>query len=92
MTRLAYKVVGRFLVMMIMSTKVLLVAQWIGLLSAGSTVNSHVPPVVLQAHLSMQDIVTLMMNRHEQVLTIRWNRLVGHIALARGAHRYALDT
>ena len=68
MTRLASRVVGGFLVMMMMmimlSTKALLVVQWIGLLSAGSTVNSHVPPVVLQAHLSMPDVVTLMMSRH----------------------------
>ena len=70
MTRLESRVVGGFLLMMMMmmmmilSTKALLVAQWIGLLSARSTVNSHVPLVVLQAHLSMPNVVTLMMSRH----------------------------
>ena len=63
MTRLASRVVGEFLVMM-MSTKALLVAQWIGLLSAGTTVNSRVSVLVLQVHLSMLDIVTLIMSRH----------------------------
>ena len=60
MTKLASRVVGGFLVMMMMSTKAMLVAQWIGLLSAGSTVNSHVPTLVLQAHLSMPKIVMQM--------------------------------
>ena len=96
MTRLASRVVGGFLVMMMMmmlSTKALLVAQCIRLLSAGSTVNSHMPPVVLQAHLSMSDVVTLMMSRQgEQALTVRWNGLVGHIAPAQRVHNYAPDT
>ena len=65
MTRLVSRVVRGFLVMMMMmSTKALLVAQWIKLLSAGSTVNSHVLALVLQAHLSMPKIVTLIMSRH----------------------------
>ena len=64
MTRLASRVVGGFLVMMMMSTKALLVAQWIGQLSAGTTINSCVPALVLQAHLSMPEIVTWIMSRH----------------------------
>ena len=52
------------MMMMMLITKALLVAKWIELLSVGLTVNSHVPPVVLQAHLSMPDVVTLMMSRH----------------------------
>ena len=39
MTMLASRVVGGFLVMMMLSTKALLVVQWIALLSAGSTIN-----------------------------------------------------
>ena len=73
--------------MMMISIKALLVAQWIGLLSAGKTVNSHALALVLQAHLSLPKIVTLRMNRHgEQALIVRWNGLVDHITLARGAH------
>ena len=70
MTRLAAsRVVGRFLVMMIMmlmmfNTMVLIFAQWTGLLSGGPTEDSHVPALVLQAHLSMPDIVSLIMSRH----------------------------
>ena len=67
MTRLASRVFGGFLVMMMkmmMSTKALLVAQGNGLLSAGTTVNSHAPTLVLQAHLSMPEIVALIMIRH----------------------------
>ena len=70
MTRLAAsKVVGMFLVMMIMmlmmfNTKILIFAQWTGLLSGGPTGDSHVPALVLQAHLSVPDIVLLIMSCH----------------------------
>ena len=69
MTRLAAsRVVGGFLVMimmlMMLSTKALLFAQWTGPFSAGPTVNSHVPALVLQVHLSVPHIVTLIMSRH----------------------------
>ena len=62
---LVSRVVSGFLLMiMMMSTKPQLVAQWIGLLSVGSMVNSHVPALVLQTHLSTPDIVALIMSRH----------------------------
>ena len=83
----------RFLVIMMMSTKAQLVTQWIGLLSMGSTVNSHVPALVLQAYLSMPDIVTLIMSRHgeagshSQLEWIGWSHRP-----SRGAHWYATDT
>ena len=64
----ASRVVVGFLVMMMMlmmlSTKVLFFIQWTGLLSGGPTGNSHVSALVLQAHLSVPDIVTLIMSRH----------------------------
>ena len=52
----------------------------------GPTKDSHVPALVLQAHLSVSDIVSLIMSCHEeQALKVRWNGLVSHIAPARGA-------
>ena len=50
--------------MMMMSTKAVLVAQWIGLLSAGMAVNLHVQALVLLAHLNLPKIATLIMRRH----------------------------
>ena len=69
MTRLAAsRVVGGFLVMkmmqMMLSTKALLFAQWTGLLSGASTGDSHVSALVLQVHLSVPDIVSLIMGCH----------------------------
>ena len=83
MTRVASRVVVGFLVMM-MSIKALLVAQWIGLSCAGTLVNSHVQALVLQAHLNVPEIAKLTMSR--RALTVRWNGLVYHIAPTRGPH------
>ena len=51
--------------MMMWSTKALLFAQGTELLFGGPTGDLHVPTLVLQAHLSVPDIVSLIMSRHE---------------------------
>ena len=73
MTRLAASRVvgGGFLVMMIMmlmmlNTKLLIFAQWTGLLSRGATGDSHVAALVHQPHLSTQDVVSSIMSHHER--------------------------
>ena len=89
MTKLPSRVVGGVpvMMMMIMSTKPLLVTQSIGLSSAGMPVNLHVQTLVLKALLILLETATLTMRHHgEQALTVRWNGLVDHITPSWGTH------
>ena len=53
------------MMLMMFNTKVLIFAQWTELLSGDPTGDSHVSALVLQVHLSVPDIVSLIMSRHE---------------------------